>query len=252
MKKLIATLLALVMICSLVGCGTTGSGNNTTAATTQATTEATTADDGIMSYDKYIAAELDSEVTVTCYVQATQGWWFNDEVGHGVITVYAHDKDGAYYLYEMECAEEDASKLVPGTQIEVTGVKGEWSGEIEIIDATFKFVENGDTFVAEPVDVTAFLGTDEMIKYQNQFAVFTDMEVKSISYKNEQVGNDIYVKLTRDGTEYTFCVESYLTGPDTDVYKAVGELKEGDVIDVEGFVYWYEGMNPHITKITKQ
>ena len=123
MKKLIATLLALVMICSLVGCGTTSSGNNTTAATTQATTEATTADDGIMSYEEYMAAEMESEVTVTCYVQAAQGWWYSSDAGHGVITVYAQDKDGAYFLYDMECAEEDASKLVPGTLIEVTGVK---------------------------------------------------------------------------------------------------------------------------------
>ncbi len=41
-----------------------------------------------------------------------------------------------------------------------------------------------------------------------------------------------------------------LTGADTDVYKAVKNLKVGDTIDMEGFLYWYEGVNPHITKVT--
>ena len=33
-------------------------------------------------------------------------------------------------------------------------------------------------------------------------------------------------------------------------YKAVTNLKIGDKIDMEGFLYWYEGVNPHITSIT--
>ena len=44
MKKLIAMLLALVMVCALCACGTNGDTQNTTTqATTEATTEATTA-----------------------------------------------------------------------------------------------------------------------------------------------------------------------------------------------------------------
>ena len=27
-------------------------------------------------------------------------------------------------------------------------------------------------------------------------------------------------------------------------------LKKGDVVDMEGFLYWYEGVNPHITAVT--
>ena len=48
---------------------------------------------------------------------------------------------------------------------------------------------------------------------------------------------------------YSFCVERYLTGPDTAVYAAVGELEVGDVVNIEGFLYWYEGVNTHITAI---
>ena len=29
-------------------------------------------------------------------------------------------------------------------------------------------------------------------------------------------------------------------------------LNVGDKIDAEGFLYWYNGVNPHITKITKK
>ena len=52
------------------------------------------------------------------------------------------------------------------------------------------------------------------------------------------------------GATYTFTVESYLCGQDTDVYKAVEALNVGDVVDLEGFLYWYEGANPHITAVT--
>ena len=195
-----------------------------------------------MSYDEYVAASLDCKVTVDAYVQATQGWWENK------ITVYAAAADGAYFIYNMACDEADAEKLVPGAKINVTGYKAEWAGEVEIIDATFKFVE-GDSFVAEAKDLTDKLGTDELVDYQNQLAIFNGMSVKGISYKNDQVGNDIYVALTKDGKDYSFCIESYLTGPDTEVYAAVSALKEGDVIDVCGFLYWYEGPNTHITAI---
>lgn len=54
-----------------------------------------------------------------------------------------------------------------------------------------------------------------------------------------------------DGTNtYTFTVESYLCGEGTDVYTTVTNLNVGDVIDVEGFLYWYNGAQPHVTSVT--
>jgi hypothetical protein len=45
-------------------------------------------------------------------------------------------------------------------------------------------------------------------------------------------------------------VERYLTDPSTEVYKAFAELKAGDVVDVEGFLYYYaDAINPHITSV---
>ena len=62
-------------------------------------------------------------------------------------------------------------------------------------------------------------------------------------------GDDLYFNVSYNGETYTFTVESYLCDKDSDVYKAVEGLKIGDKIDMEGFLYWYEGVNPHITSV---
>ena len=224
MKKILALMMTLMLAVGIVGC--------------------TVAEEAkVMTYAEYDAAEMDAEVVIETYVQATQSWWDNK------ITVYTQDQDGAYFLYEMACSEEDAAKLVPGTKIKVTGYKGAWAGEIEVMDATFEFVEGGDTFIAEPKDVTELLGTEELIKYQNQKVAFKGLTLKAIEYKNGEPGDDIYVTVTYNDADYSFCVERYLTGPETEVYAAVGALEAGDKIDVEGFLYWYEGVNTHITSV---
>jgi len=229
MKKILALMMTLMLAVGIVGC---------TVAE-----EAAVKSEGVMTYAEYDAAEMDAEVVIETYVQATQSWWDNK------ITAYTQDQDGAYFLYEMACSEEDAAKLVPGTKIKVTGYKGAWAGEIEVMDATFEFVEGGDTFIAEPLDVTALLGTEDLIKHQNQKVAFKGLTVKAIEYKNGEPGDDIYVTVTYNDADYSFCVERYLTGPETEVYAAVGALTAGDKIDVEGFLYWYEGVNTHITAV---
>ncbi|MBQ7850303.1 MAG: hypothetical protein IJ343_11305 [Clostridia bacterium] len=230
MKKFIAMLLAMLM---LLAC--------TAIAEEAPAVEAKS--EGVMTYAEYAAAEMDAEVVIECYVQATQSWWDNK------ITVYAADQEGAYFLYELACSEEDAAKMVPGAKIKVTGYKGAWAGEVEVMDGTFEFVEGGIAYIAEPIDLTAVLGTEELISYPNQLAPFKGLTVKAIEFKNGEPGDDIYVTLTLNDADYSFCVERYLTAPDTEVYAAVSALNAGDVIDVTGFVYWYEGINTHITAV---
>ena len=232
MKKMFALMLALVMSLSLVACA----GGATKGD------DADKKGEGVMTYEEYAAAELDSEVVIETYVQAKQSWWDNKG------TFYTQDKDGAYFLYEMGCTEEEYNKLTPGTKIKVTGYKAEWAGEVEIVDATYEILEGN--YVAEPMDATALLGKDELIDHQNKLAIFKGMTVEAIEYKNGEPGDDIYVTVSKDGASYSFCVEVYLTGPDTEVYQAVGELKAGDVVDVTGFIYWYEGVNTHITAVS--
>ena len=43
--------------------------------------------------------------------------------------------------------------------------------------------------------------------------------------------------------------QKYLCGEDTEVYQAVTKLNIGDVIDLEGFLYWYNGVFPHVISI---
>ena len=62
-------------------------------------------------------------------------------------------------------------------------------------------------------------------------------------------GDDLYFNASVNGRICTFTVESSLCGKDSAVYKAVQGLKLGDRIDLEGFLYWYDGMNPHITAV---
>ena len=306
MKKLTSLLLAFALVFALVGCGgkkdepaaeadnaaeqTEGAleaeavpvEDNETEAAPEVNTEETGSEtgaaaevtddtqaagaqksEGVMTYAEYMAADLDTEVVVETYVQAKQSWW-EDKA-----TVYTQDEDGAYFVYNMACSEEDYEKLTPGTKIKVTGYKAEWSGEVEIIDAAFEIVDGN--YIAQAEDVTALLGSDELINHQNKFVSFKGMtvEAKKDADGNEmkdadgnsvafvynwdgsgQDGDDLYFDVSLDGNTYTFTVESYLCDNTTDVYNAVKGLNIGYTVDMEGFLYWYEGVNPHITSLT--
>ena len=248
MKKFLILFLSLVLVLGIVACGSKTGGNNNSDTDVKS--------EGVMTYEEYSAAPLDSQVVIETYVQATQSWWDNKA------TVYTQDKDGAYYLYNMACSEEDYKKLTQGTKIKVTGYKAEWSGEIEVIDATFEIMDGN--YVAPAMDVTSLLGTDDLIKNQNKFVSFKGMTVEAAgkdSAGNDvaflynwdgsgEDGNDLYFNVSLNGNTYTFTVESYLCDNTTDVYAAVKNLQIGDKIDMEGFLYWYEGVNPHITSVT--
>jgi hypothetical protein len=236
MKKLTALFLSLVLALSAVACGGE---------------KADVKSEGVMTHAEYMAAALESEVVIEAYVQAKQSWWDN------TATVYLQDKEGAYFVYGMACTEEEYAKIPTGTKIKVTGYKAEWSGEVEIIDATFEIMEGN--YVAKAADVTSLLGTEELAKHQNEFVAFKGLTVEAANDNGDaflynwdgsgQDGNDLYFNVSYNGQTYSFTVESYLCDNTTDVYAAVKNLKVGDVIDCEGFLYWYEGANPHITNV---
>lgn len=136
------------------------------------------------------------------------------------------------------------------------------------MDGTFEIVEG--SYIAEAEDVTALLGQDDLINYQNRFVSFKGMTVEAAKdpegnvVKDEsgneaaflynwdgsgQDGDDLYFNVSVNGATYSFVVESYLCDNTTDVYAAVKGLKVGDKIDMEGFLYWYNGVNPHITSV---
>ena len=244
MKKILVLMLVLCMVFAFASCADNDIKDGTQS--TDGSQDTTTPEKSdVMTHEQFVAAELEAEVVVETYVQATQSWWEDK------ITVYCQSPDGAYFLYELKCSEADAAKLTPGTKIKVKGFKAEWSGEVEIVDATFEFVEGGDAYIAEAFDATALLGKDELIDHQNEFVSFNGLTIEKIEYQNGEPGKDIYVTFKKDDASYSFCVESYLTSPETELYKAFAELEPGDVVDVEGFLYWYEGVNTHITAVSK-
>ena len=245
MKKITSLLFVFARVTACAGCSGSGKSSGDTDKKSE----------GVMTYAEYVAAPLDSQVVVETYVQAKQSWW-EDKA-----TVYSQDKDGAYFLYNMTCSEEDYEKLTPGTKIKVTGYKAEWSGETEIIDASFE-IQDGN-YVAKAEDVTSLLGSDDLINHQNKFVAFKGMTVEAAGQDENgndvaflyswdgsgQEGDDLYFNVSLDGSTYNFTVESYLCDSSTEVYNAVKSLKIGDKIDMEGFLYWYEGVNPHITSV---
>ena len=255
MKKFFAMMLALVMVLSLVACG--GNGGSKVDANAKS--------EGTMTYAEYDAAELQSEVTIEGFVQGKQSWWDNKA------TLYLQDGEGAYLVYNLACSEEEYNKMTIGTKLKVTGFKIEWSGEVEVdgADATFEILEG--TYVAEPMDATSLLGTDDLIKHQNKKVSFKGMTVEpsvdpngnevAFLYNwdgsgNEMSDSDLYFNVSLNGETYNFVVEYYVCdangayGQDNPVYEAVRGLQIGDKIDLEGFLYWYEGPNPHITAVS--
>ena len=260
MKKLIALLLAVSMIAVFVGCAKSDAPAATTeAATTAETTEEVTApaeaEADVMTHAEFLAAPEESPVCFETYVQAHQSWWDN------AITVYAQSEDGAYFLYKMECSEEDAAKLVPGTKIRVNGYKTSYHGEIEVAEgATFEILEG--SYIAPAHDITGGLAASNLIDWQNEKIAVNGLTVVAANddgaaflYNWDGSGaagsnSDLYFNVSDGTNTYTFTVESYLCGEGTDVYTTVTNLKVGDVIDVEGFLYWYNGAQPHVTSVT--
>ena len=236
MKKIVSLLLVLVMLFALAAC-------NKPDPDPKPEVDIHKKGEGVMTYAEYAAAAIDAEVVIEAFVQATQSWWDNK------ITVYLADKDGAYFAYEMACSEADAAKLTAGTKIKVSGYKAEWAGEVEIVDATFEILDG--KYIAPAKDLTAdFANVEKLLTYQNQLVQFRGIVIEGISYKNGTPGDDIYLDFSLNGVLHSFCIERYLTGPETDVYKLVADLKAGDVVDVMGYLYWYYAPNTHVISIT--
>lgn len=275
MKKFSVVLVAVSMAMALSACATTGDQDVVASSDVEASSEVASAEassevadsteaEGVMTYEEYIAADLDTEVVVETYVQAKQSWWDNKA------TFYAQDENGAYFIYNMPCSESDYADLEIGTQIRVKGYKSEWAGEVEITDAEFEILGIPESSSTVVYNLTDKLGTDELIEYQNFKAFFKDMTVvASVTAAGEEVpfmygwdgsgeagtDADLYFNAEANGVTQTFVVEYYTCddygnyGDYTDYYSTVQGLQIGDKLDIHCFMYWYEGAQPHVIGI---
>ena len=246
MKKFLATVLALTFVFAFVACGKKDHEFKDVKS------------EGVMTYDEFAAAALESKVTIEGYVQAKQV--YSEQYGN--TSLYLQDTKGAYFVYRLACTAEEYAKFTEGVKVKIVGYKAVWSGEVEIIDVESFSVDSSVKYTAPVFDATSLLGSDDLIKHQNEKVSFKGLTVKAskdadgneVAYLYKwngtgAEGDDLYFNVALGDKEFQFLVESDLCGADTEVYKAVKNLKVGDTIDLEGFLYWYDGVNPHITSV---
>ena len=214
MKKRLVLMMALSMALAVPGCAmaeesTEAATETVSEAAETETEEATEVEtdvkgEGVMTHEEYLAADVDAEVVIETYVQAKQSWW-EDKA-----TIYTQDKDGAYFIYNMPCSEEEYEKLVPGTKIKVTGYKAEWSGEIEVADVESFEIEDGE-YIAKPLDVTDLLGKDELIDHQNELVSFKGMTVEAAARMQTETTFRSCTTTTVPEARETICTSTFPT-----------------------------------------
>ena len=208
--------------------------------------------EGVMSYQEFADAQVDDEVVIEGYLQAKQA--YSEEYGN--TSLYLQDGAGAYFVYRLACTKDEYETLEIGRKLKITGYKSEWSGEVEITDASFE-LERGEYFFRAE-DVTELLGTDKLIEKQNLLVSIKGATVVESEGGaawlygwdgSGDEGSDLYFNVDIGGKTYSFVVESDLCGPGTEVYEKVKTLEVGDTVNLTGFLYWYEGPNPHIISV---
>ena len=240
MKKVFALLLAALLLFALSSC------KKDDPAVKSA---------GVMTNEEYDAAVNHADVTIEAYVQAKQ------TLRDGKTSLYLQDPDGAYFVYDVVCSDEDYAKLTTGQKVKVTGKKSTWNGEIEITDAKLE-IQKG-SYTAEPLDATALLTDPKLIDHQNEHVLLKGLKVVGSKGKDGvegaflynwdgtgKEGDDLYFNAIINGRAYSFTVETDLCGADSEVYQTVKGLQIGDQIDLDCYLFWYEGLNPHVVGIT--
>ena len=253
--KLFGITLAFLCVGALASCNNDGGKTSapttvptstpTVAPTSTPTTTAPVSD--VLTYAEYVAAENGTEVTIAAYIQAKQSWWKNQAV------VYLQDDNGGYFVYNLPCTEEQYNTdLAIGNRVKITGIKGAWAGQVEILgseagaEATYELLAGNKVYEAKAMTV---FDSESLLAVLNQKVSFENLEVVSVTAPTQD-GGDIYFDVTNGEYTYTFCIESYLTSKSTEVYQTALALKAGDVINCEGFMYCYNNPQLHTTAIT--
>ena len=262
MKKLLSLILAFVLVFALAACSQGGSpANNSNNSENSGSNTIKPEDVAAMSYNDYIAAAEGANVVIEGYVQK---FAYNKDF-HYVSMFIRDDDGGVYYAYHAVCSEEQAAKLAVGAHVKVSGKKASWSGEIEVGEGCiFDILEGNKVFEANDIsDKLTDLAILELM--MNQKVAVKGLRVEeSIDASGNIVpylynwdgsgaagaNNDLYLTLSSGSTTYTYCVESEEDPETSETYKAVTALHVGDIIDLEGMLYWYNGPNVHLNSIS--
>lgn len=207
----------------------------------------------VMSYQDFLASEIDCPVTVDAYVQAKEPW----QNGH--VSLYAQNRSAAYYLDRMNCSRDECEKLEIGQKIRISGYKSLWNDSLSISDAAFQLL-NGN-WIAEARDVTAMIGTDELIQHQNEKVCFRGMTVEampdglSVWYSGwdnsapEGADSELWFRASYDGTVCEFTIRPSLCPDMQELLQTLQAVRIGDRIDLTGYLRYVNGPLPCITEI---
>ena len=245
MKKLFAIILVLAVAVGLVSCTQTPANNTNNIQA--------------MTYAEYCAAAVDAKVVIEGYVQSYALLY-----GSTRVSMFLQDDDGAYYVYLAVCDAAKAEKLTEGVKVRVTGNKGSYAGESEIQEqSTFEILSGNKIY--DPVDVTASLGDEKALEsIMNKRVTLKSLVVRESFDKEDRTAaslykwdgtgkagdnNDIYFYASGNESSSLFVVESDEHPEGSDVYNTACGLSVGDIIDLEGYMYWYNGPNIHVSNI---
>lgn len=217
-----------------------------------------TEEDKVMTYSEFMAAEVGDDVLIEGFVAAKQSWWDNKA------TIYLVDEVGTgYFVYNASCTEEEYNTYTVGTYVSVKGVKGLYAEEHEVAEGGVVTVkETTKTMPTTAYDITSIIGNSDALEaHQNCYFTATltvkDYDGNGAAFAfavsgatKDNPSGDLYFTLTDGTNDLACCVESYLTGTSTTVYQTVMNLEVGKTVTVIGYLYWWNGANPHITSIS--
>ena len=262
-------LMPLILICIFsAGCGLPQPANSVDAFSDPASVstpstavsalppavEESVSSEPVNSFSEFLSADDSQPVTIESYLQEKQTW------SDGKTGIFLQDEEGAYYVYNLPCTMEEYLDLNPGQRLRIRGYKTDFSGELQLTDASFS-VLNG-SYLADPYDVTEIFGSDELYLYLNRRIRLTGLTVESMFdgtsafyYGWDNTGNvekesDLYFTASNSSETCTFLVKTQLRGTDSEAYRTVQNLRIGDTVNLEGILSWYNGPQPLVTSIT--
>ena len=156
MKRFLCLFLLCCVAIGMIACGNNDN-TTTTTTTTEPTTsttvkpapdveDTTTKGEGVMTWNEYMDAALESEVVIEAYVQAKQAWWFDNTVSHGKGTFYLQDGIGGYFLQRInELADSIQQNLADINKL--TNQIIQETKDARIADSSFVFREAATSVV---------------------------------------------------------------------------------------------------------
>lgn len=207
----------------------------------------------VLDYAGFLNADGSEPVCIESFLQE------KETLQEGRTRLFLQDEQGAYEVFGLACTPEEYEALTPGRRLRIRGYKTEFAGRIQITDATAEALE-GEWF-AEPVDVTAALGTEELKEFCGRRVEFRDLRVEPMfdgvspyftgwdNMGSEEQGSDLYFTASCGEETCAFLVNAALRGPDSGVYQAVQNLQVGQSVHLVGILSWYNGPQPLVTEL---